>query len=266
MNSSAALRYDIKLQSDRAIGSVSCQTNRQRLHVSSQDTQFRIPDVIGKDIAKALQNEIVFCDILPDTRLTEEDIVKKFGVSRSPVREALRILKQEGLIVMASRRGARIAPISVDDLDEVYRCRICLEVLAAELAANNRNSADVEAMKAGLKELQTALPSKNPRLFFEANVHLTDAIHQSTHNTTLKRLLDNIGKQALRYRYLAYVRSPELMDKSVEYNREIVSAIISQKPRHAQSLTEDVLESSWKNVRARIDAFGGDLPAAANAP
>jgi DNA-binding GntR family transcriptional regulator len=234
--------------------------------VNTLHTQFSIPDVIGKDIARALENEIVFCELLPGARLTEEDIVKKFGVSRSPVREALRILKQEGLIVMASRRGARIAPVTVTDLDEVYRCRICLEVLAAELAATNRNSDDAEAMKAGLEELQTTLHSKNPRFFFAANVYLTDAIHQSTHNTTLKRLLKNVGKQALRYRYLAYAQSPELMDKSVEYNREIVSAIISQKPRHAQSLTEDVLESSWKNVRARIDAFGGDFSAAANGP
>jgi DNA-binding GntR family transcriptional regulator len=234
--------------------------------VSTQDTQFSIPDVIGKDIARALENEIVFCDLLPGARLTEEDIVNKFGVSRSPVREALRILKQEGLIVMASRRGARIASVTVADLDEVYRCRICLELLAAELAATNRNSDDVEAMKAGLEELQTALHSKNPRFFFAANVNLTDAIHQSTHDTTLMRLLKNVGKQALRYRYLAYARSPELMDKSVEYNREIVSAIISQKPRHAKSLTEDVLESSWKNVRTRIDAFGGDFSAVANAP
>lgn len=234
--------------------------------MNAPDTQFRVPDVIGKDIARALEAEIVFCELAPGTRLTEEDIVRKFGVSRSPVREALRILKQEGLIVMASRRGARIAPVSVEDLDEVYRCRICLEILAAELAADNRSPDDVKTMKSALKELQTALPENNPRRFFEANVHLTHAIHQSTHNTTLIRLLDNIGKQALRYRYLAYARSPELMDKSVEYNREIVGAIISQKPRHARSLTEDVLESSWKNVRARVDAFGGEFPAAANTP
>jgi DNA-binding GntR family transcriptional regulator len=103
-----------------------------------------------------------------------------------------------------------------------------------------------------------ALQLKNPRTFFEANVVLTNAINASTHNRTLIRLLANIGKQAFRYRYIAYQRSPDLMERSVDYNTEIVEAIISQKPRHARSLTEDVLESSWKTVRERIGALGDD--------
>ena len=226
--------------------------------MTATDNTFRVPNVIAKDLAQALEEEIVFGELAPNTRLTEEEIVKRFNVSRSPVREALRILKQDGLIVMASRRGARVPPLSVADLDEIYMCRIALEALAAEQAVIHRMPEDAEEMTASLDRLRKALPDKNPRIFFEANVALTTAIHRATHNVTLMRLLANVGKQALRYRYLAYLHAPELMQRSVEYNVEIVDAILSNKRRHARSLTEDVLESSWKNVRQRIHALASN--------
>lgn len=218
----------------------------------------RVPDIIAKDLEKSLQELIVFCDLAPGTRLREEDIVQRFKVSRSPVREALRLLAQDGLIVMASRRGARVSSISVADLDEVYICRIALEKLAAELAARNRTGDDIELMKASLDGLRAALADKNPRSFFAENVKLTHAFYQSTRNGTLQRLLANVEMQALRYRYIAYQQSPTLMDRSLEYNLEIVNAIIGQKPRHARALTEDVLENSWKNVREQIDGLSFD--------
>jgi DNA-binding GntR family transcriptional regulator len=218
-----------------------------------EPTTFRTHDVIAKDLVRALEKEIIFCELAPGARLTQEDIVGRFNVSHSPVREALRSLKQDGLIVMASRRGARVSPLMVEDLDEIYKCRIPLEALAAEIAATDRTNEACKAMSASLQGLRMALQLKNPRTFFEANVVLTNAINASTHNRTLIRLLANIGKQAFRYR-----RSPDLMERSVDYNTEIVEAIISQKPRHARSLTEDVLESSWKTVRERIGALGDD--------
>jgi DNA-binding GntR family transcriptional regulator len=223
-----------------------------------EPTTFRTHDVIAKDLVRALEKEIIFCELAPGARLTQEDIVGRFNVSHSPVREALRSLKQDGLIVMASRRGARVSPLMVEDLDEIYKCRIPLEALAAEIAATDRTNEACKAMSASLQGLRMALQLKNPRTFFEANVVLTNAINASTHNRTLIRLLANIGKQAFRYRYIAYQRSPDLMERSVDYNTEIVEAIISQKPRHARSLTEDVLESSWKTVRERIGALGDD--------
>lgn len=214
--------------------------------------QFRVPETIAKDLSHVLGRQIIFGELAPDTRLTEEDLVEKFSVSRSPVREALRVLQQDGLIAMASRRGARVSQISVQDLDEVFMCRIPLEALAAELAATHRTESDIDQMQAAIERLRDVLPRKDPQGFFEANVELTDTIHQSAHQGTLARLLATIGKQALRYRYLAYLRAPDLMDRSLDFNIEITDAIARKRPRHAKSLTEDVLENSWKNIRAQI--------------
>lgn len=228
-------------------------------------SEFRVPETISKDLSQVLERQIIFGELAPGTRLTEEDLVEKFNVSRSPVREALRVLNQDGLITIASRRGARVSPISVRDLDEVFMCRIPLEALAAKQAAANRTDDDIRQMRDAVENLRDVLPRNDPRGFFEVNVLLSNAIHHSTHQATLKRLLSSIGKQALRYRYLAYLRTPILMDKSVDFSVEIVDAIIQQRPRHAQSLTEDVLENSWKNVRneiGKIEVLSADQSAA----
>lgn len=218
---------------------------------------FRVPDLLAKELAKFLEDEIIFGTLAPNERLVEEDIVKKHGVSRSPVREALRMLEQDGLALRESRRGVRVAPVSLGDLDEVYSCRLVLEGLAAEGAAANRTAADVKAIYRSLKLLENAYRKKNIREYFERNVDLTKQIHLSSGNATLRRLLGNIGKQALRYRYLAYSRSPEIMQHSIEGNREIVEAIERQRGRNARLLTEDLIQKSWHVIREHIGSIAG---------
>ena len=216
-------------------------------------SKFSAPTTISNNLSEVLERQIIFGEFAPGTRLTEENLVKKFNVSRSPVREALRVLEQDGLITMVSRQGAKVPAISVHDLDEVYMCRIPLEALAAKQAAMNRTEDDIGQMEDAVQNLCNILPQNDPRGFFEANVLFTNALHHSTHQSKLVRLLSSIDKQALRYRYIAYLRSPALMEKSVDFSIEIVNAIIKKRPRHAKSLTEDVLENSWNNVRNEIE-------------
>ena len=108
--------------------------------------EFRIPDVLAKELARFLQDQIVFGDIAPGMRFIEEDIVRRYNVSRSPVREAFRLLEQDGLLVRDRRRGVRVGMLSVRDLDEIYACRTPLEGMAAETAAQHRTDAHLPAL------------------------------------------------------------------------------------------------------------------------
>ena len=99
----------------------------------------RLSRVIPEELTEILQAEIIHGRLTPESRLTEEEIALRYGVSRSPVREALRNLEGEGLVVRAARRGIWVAPLSLHDLDEIYACRISLEGLAAEQAAASDN-------------------------------------------------------------------------------------------------------------------------------
>jgi len=212
--------------------------------------EFQIPDVLAKELARFLQDQVVYGDIAPGTRLIEEDVVRRYNVSRSPVREAFRILEQDGLLVRDRRRGVRVGMLTVRDLDEIYACRIPLEGLAAEAAAQHRTDAHLPALEAAVAGLQDAFRETNVREYFEQNVRLTDQILLASGNATLRRLLGSIGKQALRYRFLAYSRTATMMQLSVETNREIIDAILHKRGRTARMLTEDLIQQSWHGIRA----------------
>lgn len=214
-----------------------------------QNSTFQIPDVIAKELTHFLENQIIFGEVKPGSRLIEEDVVQLYNVSRSPVREALRSLEQEGLVVRASRRGVWVSQLGIDNLDEVYTCRLALEGLAAELAAQNRTDQDIADTIRAFDDLAQAHGNRDLRAFFHCNLALSACIHVASNNITLRRLLGSIGKQSFRYRYLAYSQAPEMMTASIEGHREIISAIEKRNARHARILMEDLIQRSWSVIR-----------------
>ena len=90
---------------------------------------------IPENLAEILEEEIIFGRLKSKERLTEEMVAERYGVSRSPVREALRLLERDGLVTREARRGIWVSPMSQKDFDEIYMCRIPLEGLVAQQAA-----------------------------------------------------------------------------------------------------------------------------------
>jgi DNA-binding GntR family transcriptional regulator len=117
------------------------------------------PTTIGEDhrplrdkVVTELRRRIIECDYAPGHRLTEERLADDFGVSRNPVREAIRVLEREGFLVAVPRRGAVVASISASDVEDIFDVRMSLEVLAAQLAAQRIGRDDT----AGLDRLVVA--------------------------------------------------------------------------------------------------------------
>lgn len=205
--------------------------------------------VMPELLADALESAIVFGELPPGNRIIEEEVATRYDVSRSPVRDALRRLQADGLVVRSNHRGARVTPISRSDLDEVYLCRIELEGIAAQLAAKNWQPPSNVIFADKLAAMRQAHKANDIKAYFVANVGFTDVIHQASGNITLQRLLKSIGKQALRYRYLAYRTAPELMEISVEGNREIVDLVLARKGTQARRITAQLIERSWQAIR-----------------
>lgn len=86
-------------------------------------------------VVEELRRRIIQCDYAPGHRLTEGRLARDFGVSRNPVREAIRVLEREGFLISHPRRSAVVAQISVQDVEDIFDVRLSLEVLAAQLAA-----------------------------------------------------------------------------------------------------------------------------------
>jgi len=208
--------------------------------------------LVSRRVAEVLEADIVFGRIASGARIVEEDIAERFGVSRSPVRESIRLLERDGLVLRAERRGARVSPMSRRDLDEVYSCRLPLEGIAAAEAALRRKPDDVKNLQSILSNLQRAFRKGDITAYFEANVAFTDTVHEAADNTTLKRLLGTISKQALRYRFLAYRSFPHLMSPSLDGNGEVVEAIRAQKGDEARVQTEEMIRGSWAAIRSCV--------------
>ena len=216
--------------------------------------KFAPSGVLAQELAKFLEAEIVFCEIAPGARLTEEDVSARTGISRSPVREAFRLLAADGLVVLSARRGIRVAPVSRRDLAEVQTCRIELEGLAAAEAALNAASADLSGLRAIVERMAAALDARDVREYFNQNVAFTTRIHLASNNLTLMRLLNGIGKQALRYRFIAYQKVPELMRVSLPGNRKILAAVRAHDPARAREITSGLIQNAWQSIEPHIPA------------
>jgi len=207
-----------------------------------------MPDLL----AEALEAAIVFGELDPGSRVIEEEIASRYGVSRSPVRDALCKLEADGLVVREEHKGVRVTPVSRRDPYEVYRCRIELEGIAAKDAARNWVEPMDQILRSGLGSVRKAYASRDVKEYFLANVAFTDAVHQASGNVTLIRLMKSIGKQALRYRYLAYRSAPRLMGVSVQGTDEIVELILFRQGRKARRATAKLIEGSWQTIRVFV--------------
>lgn len=212
---------------------------------------------IPEELAEILQKEIIHGRLAPEARLTEEEIALRYGVSRSPVREALRLLERDGLVVRAARRGIWVAPLSLRDLDEIYSCRVSLEGIAAEQAAISANAALKEQLSKLMPVMREAARRGDVEEFFDRDVDGSLLIYGLAGNATLNRLLGGLNKQALRYRYFAYARQQSAVNLSMKGTSDIVSAIAAGKSDRARSVTESLIGRIWREMRPIIsETFG----------
>jgi DNA-binding GntR family transcriptional regulator len=212
---------------------------------------------IPEGVAALLEKEIVFGNLAPMARLTEEEVAARYGVSRSPVREALRLLERDGLVLRAARRGIWVAPLSLKDFDEVYSCRIELEGIAGEQAALSTDTERKKEFAGLLTELRSAHARGDGREFFLVDVRGSALTYDLSGNRTLKRLLASLDKQALRYRFIGYTHNPEIVDITMKHTAEIYDAIVCGQAERAKTLTEHIIHYIWQFMRGAIaENFG----------
>jgi DNA-binding GntR family transcriptional regulator len=227
--------------------------------------RFSPAPVIGDELAKVLSDEIIFLKYAPGARVVEDDICARFGLSRSPVREALRLLEGEGLAVRSARRGVRIAPMSLANLTEVYACREALEGLTAFEAAQNVDKKTLQDMELRLAGMKGTKDSDQVEQFFEQNVAFTNLIHLASGNHTLQRLLRGIERQSLRYRFLAHLKTHKMLELSYRGQRSIYEAISSNRPSVARDTAVRVIREAFEIISEVVAEFYPTQPSAKEA-
>ncbi|WP_347972706.1 GntR family transcriptional regulator [Foliimonas ilicis] len=212
---------------------------------------------IPESLAETLQEEIIVGRLTSEERLTEEMVAERYGVSRSPVREALRLLERDGLVIREARRGIWVSPMSQKDFDEVYTCRIPLEGLVARQAAESANAERKAEFRTVQAELEEAQARGDVREFFTADIRGSFMIYELAENRTLSRLLEGLEKQALRYRFHAYEQNPDMIKLSLDDTTRIFDAILAGDGATAQAVTEKLIREIWQNMRGEVGRFFG---------
>jgi DNA-binding GntR family transcriptional regulator len=189
-----------------------------------------------------LEKLIIEGTFKPRERLIEEDLARALGVSRPPIREALRALEREALVTFSPRRGVAVTEITEKDIQDVYLIRATLESLAVKLAAKNVSVEELEKIEGIYKQMVQAAKKKDLSLYFQLNQEFHGSVFSASKNEKLTKILDNLGKQTLRFRYYT-LSTPGRLEGSIDNHRRLVDALKSRDSRLAGRLrTKQILD------------------------
>ena len=179
--------------------------------------------------------------------LRETVLSKKLGVSRTPVREALRQLELEGLVLMIPRKGAEVADISEKSLKDVLEVREALEELAARLACDKITKEGINRLKEAAQDFRSALKSNDITQMAEADVRFHDVICNATENQKLGQLLNNLREQMYRYR-IEYLKDQQVYEKLLSEHEEIIRHIEKGEKDEAARVVSRHIENQAQAV------------------
>ena len=206
----------------------------------------------------------------PGAHLVGAELAAQIGVSRTPVREALRRLHGEGLVVLTSNRGARVAGLELGQMSEIYGIRAVLEAHAAELATPRLLDAEIARIAELAEELATlaaaagaAAPAEFVSRFVETNARLHDAVLDAAGSERLAAMIRSLYAASPPMWTLLTYRDAELA-RSVAHHRELASAFRARDPAWAAAVTRSHLLSARNAILA--SARAGPEPAEADPP
>jgi DNA-binding GntR family transcriptional regulator len=178
----------------------------------------------SEDLAHRLESEILSGTVPPGTRLDEQSLARRFGVSRTPVREALRHLASSGLVQIRAHHGAIVRQLTLHELIEMFQVIAELEGLGARLAARRITAQDRVQLKQSHEAGMRHAEKREEALFFEENNHLHDIILLASRNKFLIDEVHDLIRRVNPYRRFV-TQNPGVMEKSVVEHAAVIAAI-----------------------------------------
>ena len=152
-------------------------------------------------VFNTLRDAILRGELKPGERLMEMHLANKLGVSRTPIREAIRMLEQEGLAVTVPRKGAQVARMTEKDLQDVLEVRDALDELAVSSACAHITEEQINELRETVKEFERAIQSGDVRKMVQADEDFHNVIYRAADNPKLETIVKNLREQMYRYRY-----------------------------------------------------------------
>lgn len=210
-------------------------------------------------IVERLREAIVAGDFKPGEKLNEKELCLRFGVSRTPLREAIKVLSNEGLVRLTPRYGASVAPLTLADLDEVFPIMGALEAVSGELACARIKDHEIDAIAALHHQMVGHYERRELRSYFECNEKIHAAILVAARNATLAATLRGLAGRVRRARYLANM-SDERWAAAVTEHENILAALRARDATGLGVLLRSHLSNKLETIRAALRLSLNDAP------
>ena len=198
-------------------------------------------------VFNTLRQAILKGELKPGERLMEIALADKLGVSRTPIREALRKLEQEGLVVMIPRRGAQVADITEKDLNDVLEVRIALENLSIEKACKRMTDEQITQLGIAAGVFGKTIAEDNLVKLAEADVAFHEIIYQAADNVTLNQVQSNLREQIYRYR-VEYLKDEDMRNQLAREHEQLYLAMKERNVEKAQEISFHHIENQRKGI------------------
>ena len=219
----------------------------------SQSTVTSLSDrqTLSERVFNTLKEAIVSGELAQGSKITEDVLAKKYGISRGPLREAIRRLESLRLLVRIPHAGTRVVTLTPEMMEEIYTVREALEGMSARLAATRMSDSDIEELRQLLKKHESTIEESEGKEYFqrEGDLDFHYCIARASNNEWLIQPLSSELYQLLRMCRYRSSQAPERPIRALNEHKQIVEAIAQRDPELAELLMRRHISGAWKFVQ-----------------
>jgi DNA-binding GntR family transcriptional regulator len=199
-----------------------------------------VPTALYQEVAERLRERIFAHELTPGDWIDEQKLAEQYGISRTPLREALKVLASEGLVELKPRRGCYVTEVSSQDIDEIFPLMALLEGRCACIAVQQATPADIRKLKSIHEKLELAAKEERINAFFEANQEFHRSIQEMTNNRWLLSVIQDLRK-VLKLSRLHSLSLEGRLQQSLDEHRVIMAAFEAGDADKAEKSMHDHL-------------------------
>ncbi|MCH8951424.1 MAG: GntR family transcriptional regulator [Proteobacteria bacterium] len=203
------------------------------------------------ELVERLRGLIVEGDLAPGDKISEKELCTAYEVSRTPLREALKVLAHEGLVVLTPHRGAQVSKLTVADLEDAFPVIGALEALAGELACERATDGEISEITLLHLKMRTAWKNRDRAKYFRLNQQIHEALALAARNPVLDQMRGMLSGRVARARYYANI-SAVRWDQAMKEHEEIVAALKARDGGRLGRVLKAHLRHKLETLRAVI--------------
>lgn len=198
-------------------------------------------------VADRLRDQIYQHELIPGDPIDEMALCERYGISRTPLREALKVLSSEGLIELIPRRGSFVRSMEIEELNELFPVMMVLEGLCAREAVENCTPKDLQQLEQMHEKLENFVKEGNIDAYYEQNFVFHQAVQDLSGNKWLQRVIGDLRK-VLRLARHMQLTIPGRLQESLEEHRQIMQAFSIKDPDLADKNMQNHLKQQWYSL------------------